>query len=370
MTTIFYYVCKSSVYAVAVVVGLAISAGTTEKCLPSSVKQKQLLVAPLPHSTPDKIRKVLQKWEEKTAYIKNIKGDHHRIILNHTFKTEMQSRGRFFYEAPDKGRLEIEPIKLKEGTRSKRIDKKRNQPYDLMTDRPETFIFDGKFYWEMDNEEKFAVQISRDKSSEGELAFYILLSRPSLVDFVCPCVLGGSADELEQRFNWKLIKPLDADDRFIWLEAQPRWEQDLAVYQSINLRLDKRSFLPSAVKTTGVGGNLSRTYLFENLVVNEIDTSAENPFIPDLTGFEVRKPLEPKKLAVPNVLGLHGKNAQKLIEDAGLKVKWVRGPMPPEPKYKLLVYEQCPKASEKLEKGSKVKLTLYYDPPSKKRNTK
>lgn len=297
--------------------------------------------------------RVLQFWEKSSSRIKKLRGNHHRIILNHTYKTEMQSRGVFYYEGPDKGRMDIEPITIKEGAKSKRIDKKTNKPYDLITDRPEKWICNGKKIWEIDVKEKVATEIDVPPSNQGQ----------NIMEGPLPFLFGMPAEMAQDRYELSFVKPLNADRQFIWLEILPRWDMDAQNWSKARLRIDKQTFLPSAVQMVNPGGNLETTYIFEKLVKNSLDLPWRNPFQPSLRGYKLNvMGTGPQKQVVPSVVNLHGKAAQKVIEGAGYKVQWMRGDPPPSQKFKHVVYEQFPKASAELEKGQSVKLRIYTPP--------
>ncbi len=306
-----------------------------------------------PAISQDMLR-VLQFWEKSSSRIKKLRGKHHRIILNHTFKTEMQSRGVFYYEGPDKGRMDIEPINIQDGAKSKRIDPTTNKPYMLDTDRAEKWICDGKKIWEIDEKEKIATQIDVPPTHQGQ----------NIMEGPLPFLFGMPAEMAQDRYELSFVKPLNADRQFIWLEIKPRWKQDSANWSVARLRIDKKTFLPNAVQMVEPGGNLETTYIFEDLVVNGLQMPWRDPFQPNLRGYKLNVLAGggPQKPVVPSVVNLHGKAAEKVIKGAGYKVQWMRGDPPSKKEFTHVVYEQYLKASAELQKGQTVKLRLYTPP--------
>ena len=62
-----------------------------------------------------KLKSALLKWELATSRIKTLKGEIYRYHREFVFNTEKRARGMFYYESPDKGRLDIYAAQIPKG---------------------------------------------------------------------------------------------------------------------------------------------------------------------------------------------------------------------------------------------------------------
>ena len=53
---------------------------------------------------------LLAQWSKASQEIKRLEGEHTRIVYDSLFETERKSRGKFYYEKLDNGRIEIVPV--------------------------------------------------------------------------------------------------------------------------------------------------------------------------------------------------------------------------------------------------------------------
>ena len=83
---------------------------------------------------------------------------------------------------------------------------------------------------------------------------------------------------------WEIHK--SPDDKEYWLEARPRWQQDAANFNRVELILDRQRFLPSALQIHLPNGKNRTAYRFQlnrakvNDPVQRFFTSFQQPITP------------------------------------------------------------------------------------------
>ena len=258
---------------------------------------------------------------------------------------EKRADGAFYYEAPDKGRIDIVGAKIKPGQLGRPI--KGGGHFKLQADRPERWICDGKQIMQINDKEKTVERFPIPPQARGI----------NIMDGPLPFLFGMPAAKAKRRYKIKITKE---SDREVRLAVQPRWAQDAANWREAQVILLKPDYLPSAVQMIDPGGNLETVYTFSRLQANRkrVLPWAGDPFRPSLRGYRMVQRNPP----VPAVLGEPWKAAKTRLEKAGYKVKLLRGKVAPNNALVFRVYEQKPKPATPLAKGATVELTLYNRP--------
>ena len=52
---------------------------------------------------------LLKDWEKATGKFDKLQGEHYRWVYDFPFEVEKRAQGKFWFEAPDKGRIDILP---------------------------------------------------------------------------------------------------------------------------------------------------------------------------------------------------------------------------------------------------------------------
>ena len=95
-----------------------------------------------------RLDQILKLWETESSKIKSLHGEQSRSEFNHVFEVEKVTEGKFFLETPDKGRIDLKPIKIKEDATSRKKvavatgEAPRN--YKLVTGEVQSWICDGE----------------------------------------------------------------------------------------------------------------------------------------------------------------------------------------------------------------------------------
>jgi len=320
---------------------------------------------------PQDLENILAKWEKESGNINKLEGTHVRLWYDDVFCVEKRSEGRFYYEKPDKGRIDITGMKIPKGAKSGKINPENGEPFQLQPGENERWICDGKRIFKIDEEEKsyevYPIPLERRGANimEGPLPF----------------LFGMPAKTAKERYFLKLVE--NSEQRIV-IAVKPRRRADAANYSEAKVLLDPKTYLPGAVQLIHPGGNQSTVYSFKKVEANKnkgliAGFFGKDPFTPDLDGYQLQgkvvaeaAPGEPKPAApapikvaafkVPNMVGRDWKTAETMLQQMGFKTKVWRGDPAEEPKLIYQVYEQVPIPGSTAKKGETVHLKLYVNP--------
>jgi TIGR03009 family protein len=313
---------------------------------------------------------VLAAWHNKTKDIKKLQGQHTRWTFEKTFQVAKSSSGKFYYEAPDRGRIDLlpdPPATIKD------IDPKQEgtqvlQPgtpnaFTLKPDQPERWICDGKQVLKIDDTAKTYEAIAIPPEHRGQ----------NIIDGPLPFLFGLPPDKAKQRYAMKLgeINQPNA----IYIIATPLQRFDAANWQRADIMLDATTYLPTLVKLLDPSGNRVTFYSFREHKIGAVNLlalfGAGDPFKPILIGHKQVQAAQPVPLrvengeqkpvaGVPAVVGMNYKQATAILKARGYpEVICVRDNTPSEPKFQYHVKSQSPPPNTAAAPGQKVTLTLY-----------
>mgnify|MGYP001245515564 FL=1 len=238
------------------------------------------------------LERLLLHWAASSAKIERLEGEHLRRVYDLPFEIEKLSQGRFYYETPDKGRINITPVTitaqmLEQRTSGEVPTKKRKdgKPFELKSDQEECWSCDGSRVYEMDIAKKEARVAQLPTDLQGK----------NIMDSPLPFLFGMPPDKAKRRFKMTLVRPIEANSSRAYLHILPRLPQDAGSWASADVILDLKTFLPSAVQLMDPAGTKITVYSFSGMKVNEnkwIDSifDTQDPktrFTPDLRGFNV-----------------------------------------------------------------------------------
>lgn len=309
-----------------------------------------------------RLEQLLFDWSSATAKIKTLQGEHHRFVYDKVFEVDKRAKGRFYYEAPDKGRIDIEKIEIPPGTQSKMLGKDK-VPYKIDIANPERWICNGQEIQVIDDTQKTVEIVPIPKENQGA----------NIMNGPLPFLFGMPPEKAKQRYHMKLDAKMPNK-----ILLRPKLAQDAENWREAQVILDMQTLLPTAVKLQDPAGNLETIYVFQNLVVNQRQNIFKevvqgNVFNPRLLGYKrnVIQPPEPPPGAangvpkVPSVAGMSLPKAKQLLERAGYVVKFEAGEPAASDDFTQVVYAQQPKENTALAPKQVVKIT-YYDFPSSK----
>ena len=193
---------------------------------------------------------VLDKWEMESAKIKTFSCSFTRFAYNAFSPTPTihfsEEQGKVSYQKPDKGSFKIESTKQWKGQPVPPGQQAPNPPRGAHVDAPHVigdhWVSDGKQVYEYRTAAKQLAVTPIPPEMQGE----------KIVNGPFPFLFGAKADDLKRRY-WLRIHP-NPDDNVIHLVALPKTSADRVNYKAVELMLDRRTLLPSAMQVHENGG--------------------------------------------------------------------------------------------------------------------
>ena len=166
----------------------------------------------VPQVSPQMMQ-LLRNWEVSTKKIQKLQGEHIRRIYDSVFKVEKLSVGKFYFEAPNKGRMEISAPPKIAGKASQRKDED-GKPYKLEADREECWICDGDYIFQVNESEKLVEGVQLPEQVKGN----------NIIDAPLPFLFGMPAEKAIQRYELAFSHTTGRRkyEREIWLDVKPR----------------------------------------------------------------------------------------------------------------------------------------------------
>ncbi|MFH1304723.1 MAG: PASTA domain-containing protein [Planctomycetota bacterium] len=349
----------------------------------AQLDQANQLPAPADEVLPKDLENILEKWAVESGKINKLEGSHTRYWYDDVFQVEKLSKGKFYYEQPDKGRIDITGVEVPKGAQGKKRNAK-GQPYQLKPGENERWICDGKGIFSINEDEKTYEVYPIPAEARGA----------NIMEGPLPFLFGMPAAVAKKRYFLKL---LEHSPQRIIIAVKPRRQSDAANYSEAKVMLDPQTYLPDAVQLIHPGGNQSTVYTFKDVVANKsrglfggLFGKDKDPFVPDLDKYQLQgkvvaavennnaerpvqkvqniQPVQQQAgFKVPSMIGKDYETAQKLLKAMGLDSKVYPGkPAIELGQIKYHVYDQRPLAGEPAQPGAVIHLQLYTDPNSQK----
>lgn len=237
------------------------------------------------------LENLLSEWARASARIQRLEGEHLRRVYDMTFEVEKMSEGKFYFEFPDKGRIDVSPTEITSSMRKARLDnpgkvqkKKNGQPFDLESDREEKWICDGRSVFSIDEAKKQADVVQLPPDLQGT----------NIMDSPLPFLFGMPPEKAKRRFQLSFSRAFTPASGYAHLKALPRLPQDAQSWSQAEVILDLRTFLPYAVRLTDPAETKITVFEFRNMEANNRDwlklipgVSKARLFEPDLRGYHV-----------------------------------------------------------------------------------
>ncbi|MCA9057966.1 MAG: PASTA domain-containing protein, partial [Planctomycetaceae bacterium] len=197
--------------------------------------------------------------------------------------------GRFWYQKPDKGRIDVEPVKItpsmiqqrEQGAIPARM-KADGKPFTLKPGKAQKSICDGQRVYEIDEAAKTAHIANLPAQMMGD----------NIMDSPLPFLFGMPPEKAKERFRMELFRETDRANGRAYIRAYPRTNKDSGWVRA-EIILDLRQYLPVAVQLTNNTGNELKCYAFGRLKVNESQSrwlgfgSRDDVFRPNLKDYQV-----------------------------------------------------------------------------------
>ena len=242
---------------------------------PERPQGQALKVEPL----PPELMQLLQDWETSSSKITAMYGEHDRYVYNATFAIEKRGRGRLYYEAPDKGRYEVEPMSIPKGAVSKKVDK-NGKPFELKPHEAELWICTGTEIIKVNEDRREFERAIIPPEDRGQ----------NMVNGPLPFLFGMKAEQARRRYFLEIVKE-DENLNEVWIKAEPREARDAALWSTATIILSRKTFLPRAVLLVDTTGKETTVHSFTKLQPKKgFDGIAAlingNPFQFDVKGYQ------------------------------------------------------------------------------------
>lgn len=311
---------------------------------------------------------VLNEWYAKTKGITKLQGEHRRFKYEPVFGVAKIAVGKFFYESPDKGRIDLAP---EADNKLTDLDPKQagiqvqgpdlKSVYTLKPDASERWICDGKGIVQIHDTEKTYEVMPIPPQQQGA----------NIMDGPLPFLFGLPPEKAKQRYDMELT-PSKAG--IILLAVTPKLAQDARNWQRADVMLDSKTFLPKAVRLLHPDGDAVTVFSFDKHEVNPTNIFqifVGSPFKPALIGYkqvqsEAPAAVQPLNLqgqpikGLPAVIGLTHSDAKTILGQRGYRqVEMRKGPVTDKPELRYHVAQQSPGPNANVGPNEKIVLTLY-----------
>ncbi|MCA8997864.1 MAG: hypothetical protein KDA80_12790, partial [Planctomycetaceae bacterium] len=138
--------------------------------------------------TPKEMEPFLQTWEQQSSKIDRIEGTFKKYEYDFVFKTEKRADGRYWFEKPDKGRMDFSPEKnVPEAPNN--VHKVGNTEFTIEADAARSWICTGEVILDVDIPNKTYNEIQIPKHFQGE----------QISEGPLPFLFGMKAARMKQR---------------------------------------------------------------------------------------------------------------------------------------------------------------------------
>ena len=223
---------------------------------------------------------LLVQWEEQSGNIGRLQGEFIRYVYDMVYLAETRAAGRFYYEAPDKGRMDFAPTELRSAPRLAANDR----PYTLQTDAHQRWICTGELIYIIDDDKKLYDLIKIPAHQQGR----------NIINGPLPFLFGMKAAQAKARYylnlgdkHWPQGKvAIDEQGKEVRLAPQlhiiaaPKLEQDQKEWRRAEVLLTPE-FLPRAIRLINTTGSKETAYIFfpgSKMTVNQRLWLSGNPF--------------------------------------------------------------------------------------------
>ena len=307
-----------------------------------------------------RLEEILRRWEEASRRIRKLQGEHNRRVYDSVFEIEKRTRGRFYYEGPDKGRIDIEPYPIRPGDVSQRTGK-LGKRYSLESGKQEKWICDGSQVKEVDEERKEVNVYPIPPHAQGE----------NIMDGPLPFLFGMPAEKAKRRFKLKLVREglhERTGRQIVHLQVKPCLEPDSQNWSEAQIILDSERFLPWDVQLKDPAGTTTTVFNFGKLRLNKRQGFWLDPFNPSFRGFRIVLARSPDVL--PDVTGRPWRIAEKELKELGVKIRFLPGTRTTDTTEINRVEFQQPEPGTPIKTVETVRLYVYARPQKTARNEK
>lgn len=214
--------------------------------------------------TPDQQRwvdQVLGYWEHRSNNVNTYSCNFARWEYNPAFIRDPNTpwtvaEGVIKYAKPDKAMYRVDDIRFYQAPRAageKPAWVKREGTFG------ENWVCDGQAIFEYDYRNQQLIERILPEHMQGE----------AIADGPLPFLFGAKAAKLKQRYWIKPLVPPRGSQGEYWLLVKPKSRTDAANFEQVEIILDQKEFLPTAMQIYLPGGRERKVFQFNDRRAND-----------------------------------------------------------------------------------------------------
>lgn len=222
------------------------------------------------YQVPKEVETLLLQWEQKSARVQRLSGMFSRVVYDNVFFVEKRAEGKFWYEAPDKGRMDFAP-----GRDLPTVNPEKKspagEPYTIQADAQQKWICNGKEVLIINDEQKLYDRVEIPPQQQGT----------NIINGPLPFLFGMKAAQAKDRYLLGLGQMHDPTGKAtgtgrVHVVAAPKKEIDAREWRRAEVLMDPTYFLLSAIRLLDPTGNRETVYMFRDVKGNGVWLN--NPF--------------------------------------------------------------------------------------------
>lgn len=218
------------------------------------------------------VEAILQTWEQKTSGIERMKGKYRRYVYDHIFLVEKRAYGEYWFESPDKARMDFYPDKEIPNPPQHKIGDKL---YQVEADRGETWLCTGKEI----------LDISHAKKTYDRFQIPVAFQGQNITNGPLPFLFGMKAEEVKKKYMMNLGEMHKPEEGRIHIIATPLVPALRREFKRAEILLNS-DYLPTGVKLWDPAGSKETVYVFWEPDKNFLKF-LNDPFRINLRGWEL-----------------------------------------------------------------------------------
>ncbi len=223
---------------------------------------------------PKELEQILQAWEKRTAQIERMKGDFRRYEYDSVFAVEKRTIGQFWFESPDKARMDFKPDPELPNPPLNDVNGKK---FAVQGDDPKSWICNGKEILDIDLANKSYNRVQIPVAYQGK----------NITNGPLPFLFGMKAEDMKARYRLALGEKHDVAGGILHIVAYPLVPALRREFSRAELLLSVQTFLPIAIKLWDPAENKETVYMFFNHKTNSFQMPFPDPFNPKLIGYKL-----------------------------------------------------------------------------------
>ncbi len=240
---------------------------------------------------PPGMEQILQTWEQHSAKMNRLEGSFQRYVYDSVFRVEKRAEGNYYYEAPDKGRMDFAPP----DNLPKEPHKLGGIEYHVQGDYTQSWICNGETILDVNHDQKNYNRVQIPTQFRGE----------NIVHSPLPFLFGMKASVIKGRFLLAFGSMHDPAKGVVHIVAAPLMDAQRREYRRVEVLLSTQNFLPTAVKLFGTDDSKETVYVFTRHNARTLPWVPTTPFKSSLPAAytlldDIKAPPENAQRMIPN----------------------------------------------------------------------